>query len=79
MQDNIKWIKGAQENKLAGSQARIIYADAEGRVKIAEAFNPPIAKGEIGTVILGRDHHDVSELILHTEKRLISTMVLLYR
>lgn len=61
MQDNIKWIKGAQKNKLVvGSQARILYADAEGRVKIAEAFNQAIAKGEIGTVILGRDHHDVS-------------------
>ncbi|TDE42911.1 urocanate hydratase [Flavobacterium rhamnosiphilum] len=61
MQDNIHWIKGAQENKLVvGSQARILYADAEGRVKIAEAFNQAIAKGEIGTVVLGRDHHDVS-------------------
>ncbi len=61
MQDNITWIKGAQENKLVvGSQARILYADADGRVKIAEAFNNAIAKGEIGMVILGRDHHDVS-------------------
>jgi len=61
MQDNIKWIKSAQENKLVvGSQARILYADAEGRVKIAEAFNQAIAKGEIGAVVLGRDHHDVS-------------------
>jgi urocanate hydratase len=61
MQDNIQWIKGAQENKLVvGSQARILYADAEGRVKIAEAFNQAIAKGQIGTVVLGRDHHDVS-------------------
>ncbi|CAM3608764.1 urocanate hydratase [Flavobacterium chungbukense] len=61
MQDNIKWIKGAQENKLVvGSQARILYADAEGRTKIAEAFNQAIAKGEIGAVVLGRDHHDVS-------------------
>ncbi|WP_426091033.1 urocanate hydratase [Flavobacterium sp. DSR3-2] len=61
MQDNIHWIKGAQENKLVvGSQARILYADAEGRVNIAEAFNQAIAKGEIGTIILGRDHHDVS-------------------
>ena len=61
MQDNIKWIKGAQENKLVvGSQARILYADAEGRIKIAEAFNQAIAKGEIGPVVLGRDHHDVS-------------------
>ena len=61
MHDNIKWIKGAQENKLVvGSQARILYADAEGRIKIAEAFNQAIAKGEIGYVVLGRDHHDVS-------------------
>jgi len=61
MADNIQWIKGAQENKLVvGSQARILYADAEGRMKIAEAFNSAIAKGEIGPVILGRDHHDVS-------------------
>ena len=61
MQDNIHWIKGAQENKLVvGSQARILYADAEGRMKIAEAFNQAIAKGEIEMVILGRDHHDVS-------------------
>ena len=61
MADNIKWIKGAQENKLVvGSQARILYADAEGRIKIAEAFNNSIKKGEIGPIILGRDHHDVS-------------------
>ena len=61
MQDNIRWIKGAQENKLVvGSQARILYADAEGRVKIAAAFNQAIAKAEIETIILGRDHHDVS-------------------
>lgn len=61
MQDNIKWIKGAQENKLVvGSQARILYADANGRIEIARAFNKAIEKGEIGPVILGRDHHDVS-------------------
>ncbi|GER57998.1 urocanate hydratase [Patiriisocius marinus] len=61
MQDNITWIKGAQENKLVvGSQARILYADAEGRMKIASAFNKNISEGTIGTVILGRDHHDVS-------------------
>jgi len=61
MADNIQWIKGAQENKMVvGSQARILYADAEGRMRIAEAFNQAIAKGEIGVVILGRDHHDVS-------------------
>ena len=61
MADNIQWIKGAQDNKLVvGSQARILYADAEGRMKIAEAFNKAIEKGIIGEVILGRDHHDVS-------------------
>lgn len=61
MQDNITWIKGAQQNKLVvGSQARILYADAEGRMKIAKAFNDAIARGEIGPVVLGRDHHDVS-------------------
>ena len=61
MADNIQWIKGAQENKLVvGSQARILYADAEGRMKIAEAFNKAIAAGQIGHVVLGRDHHDVS-------------------
>jgi urocanate hydratase len=61
MADNIQWIKGAQENRLVvGSQARILYADAEGRMRIAEAFNKAIAQGEIGPVILGRDHHDVS-------------------
>ncbi|MCA4776909.1 urocanate hydratase [Empedobacter stercoris] len=61
MQDNITWIKGAQENKLVvGSQARILYADAEGRIKIAKAFNDAISKGEIEPVVLGRDHHDVS-------------------
>lgn len=61
MADNIQWIKGAQENNLVvGSQARILYADAEGRIKIAAAFNEAINKDEIGPVILGRDHHDVS-------------------
>ena len=61
MADNIQWIRGAQENNLVvGSQARILYADAEGRVKIAQAFNKAIKKGAIGAVILGRDHHDVS-------------------
>ena len=61
MQDNITWIKGAHENKLVvGSQARILYADAEGRIKIAKAFNDAIANGTIGAVVLGRDHHDVS-------------------
>lgn len=61
MQDNITWIKGAQENKLVvGSQARILYADADGRVQIASAFNKAISEGKIGPVVLGRDHHDVS-------------------
>ena len=61
MQDNIQWIKGAQTNNLVvGSQARILYADAEGRIKIASAFNSAIAEGKIGSIILGRDHHDVS-------------------
>ncbi|RRO25620.1 urocanate hydratase [Flavobacteriaceae bacterium 14752] len=61
MQDNITWIQGAKANKLVvGSKARILYADAEGRMKIAKAFNDAIKNGEIGSVILGRDHHDVS-------------------
>ncbi|MBN2681733.1 MAG: urocanate hydratase [Bacteroidales bacterium] len=62
MQDNIQWIKGARENKLVvGSQARILYADAEGRIKIADAFNKAVRKGQItAPVVLGRDHHDVS-------------------
>lgn len=61
MADNIQWIRGAQENKLVvGSQARILYADAEGRMKIAKAFNDAIQAGIIGPVVLGRDHHDVS-------------------
>jgi urocanate hydratase len=62
MDDNITWIRGAQENKLVvGSQARILYADAEGRIKIATAFNEAIKDGSLkGPVVLGRDHHDVS-------------------
>ena len=62
MADNIKWIKGAQENKLVvGSQARILYADAEGRMKIAEAFNNAVKNNLISKpIVLGRDHHDVS-------------------
>ncbi len=61
MQDNITWIKDAKKNKLVvGSQARILYADAEGRTKIAAAFNNAIAAGDIGAVVIGRDHHDVS-------------------
>ena len=62
MSDNINWINAAGENKMVvGSQARILYADAEGRMKIAEAFNNAIADGTLSApVILGRDHHDVS-------------------
>ena len=62
MHDNIRWIEEAGRNKLVvGSQARILYADCEGRTKIALAFNEAIAKGEISApIVLGRDHHDVS-------------------
>ena len=61
MADKIQWIKGAQENKLVvGSQARILYADSEGRIKIARAFNKAIKEVHLDTIILGRDHHDVS-------------------
>lgn len=62
MQDNINWIEQAEANRLVvGSQARILYADAEGRIKIAEAFNLAIRDGKIkAPVVLGRDHHDVS-------------------
>lgn len=60
--DNLRWIEQAQENKLVvGSQARILYADEQGRRQIASAFNQALARGEIrGPVVLGRDHHDVS-------------------
>ena len=62
MQDNITWIKEAQKNKLVvGSQARILYADSEGRIAIAKAFNDALAAGDLlAPVVLGRDHHDVS-------------------
>jgi urocanate hydratase len=62
MQDNIRWIREAKANKLVvGSQARILYADCEGRTKIATAFNRAIHEGKISApVVLGRDHHDVS-------------------
>lgn len=62
MKDNIQWIMGAKENRLVvGSQARILYADCEGRTKIAAAFNKAIAEGRISApIVLGRDHHDVS-------------------
>jgi urocanate hydratase len=59
--DNINWIAQAKSNKLVvGSKARILYADAEGRIQIAAAFNKAIREGKIGPVVLGRDHHDVS-------------------
>jgi len=61
LQDNLQWIQGARKNQLVvGSQARILYADAPGRIKIAQAFNEAIAQGKIGPIVLGRDHHDVS-------------------
>ena len=62
MQDNIHWIREAKENHLVvGSQARILYADAEGRIKIAAAFNKAIQDKRItAPIVLGRDHHDVS-------------------
>lgn len=62
LQDNIHWIKEAAKNKLVvGSQARILYADSEGRIKIAEAFNQAIKDGRVSApIVLGRDHHDVS-------------------
>jgi urocanate hydratase len=61
LQDNINWIKSAKKNNLVvGSKARILYADAEGRIRIATAFNEAIAQGKLGHIVLGRDHHDVS-------------------
>lgn len=62
LEDNIHWIVEAGKNRLVvGSQARILYADCQGRMKIAEAFNRAIASGEISApIVLGRDHHDVS-------------------
>ncbi len=62
LNDNIHWIREAKQNKLVvGSQARILYADAEGRIKIAIAFNEAVRNGKISApVVLGRDHHDVS-------------------
>jgi len=62
MKDNLRWIRQAEDNKLVvGSQARILYADCEGRTRIAEAFNRAIKNGEVSApVVLGRDHHDVS-------------------
>ena len=61
MADNIKWIKEAGTNNLVvGSKARILYADSQGRIEIAKAFNDAIKNNKIGPIILGRDHHDVS-------------------
>ncbi|NKI30743.1 urocanate hydratase [Croceivirga thetidis] len=62
MQDNITWIEEADNNNLVvGSQARILYADSEGRIKIAQEFNKAIARGVLSApIVLGRDHHDVS-------------------
>jgi urocanate hydratase len=61
LKDNLYWIQSAKANQLVvGSQARILYANSEGRIKIAEAFNAAIRSGRIGPVVLGRDHHDVS-------------------
>jgi len=62
MNDNINWIIEASKNKMVvGSQARILYADSEGRIKIAKAFNDAVSTGELSApIILGRDHHDVS-------------------
>lgn len=61
LNDNLQWIKNAKSNNLVvGSRARILYADATGRIRIAQAFNEAIRKKKIGPVVLGRDHHDVS-------------------
>ena len=62
MRDNIRWIREAKQNKLVvGSKARILYADCDGRIQIAAAFNEAIRQGKLkGPVVLGRDHHDVS-------------------
>ena len=61
MLDNIKWIEAAKENNMVvGSKARILYANSEGRIEIAKAFNKAIVNKIIGPIILGRDHHDVS-------------------
>jgi urocanate hydratase len=80
MSDNIKWIKAAESNRLVvGSQARILYADAEGRVAIAEAFNKAIGDGILTPVVIGRDHHDVSGTDSPFREPRIFTMVLLLR
>ena len=70
LEDNIQWIQGAQQNNLVvGSQARILYADSEGRIAIAKAFNEAIKNGLISApIVLGRDHHDVSGCLLYTSE-----------
>jgi urocanate hydratase len=61
LNDNIRWIRQAKDNNLVvGSKARILYADAMGRIRISQAFNKAVRDGLIGPIILGRDHHDVS-------------------
>ena len=61
LKDNLHWVLEAKNNKLVvGSKARILYADAEGRMRIAAAFNKAVGEGLIGPIVLGRDHHDVS-------------------
>ena len=61
MEDNISWIKAAKDNQLVvGSKARILYANSNGRIQIAKAFNKAIREKKIGPIVLGRDHHDVS-------------------
>jgi urocanate hydratase len=62
LRDNIRWIEAAKEQiPIVGSKSRILYADAEGRMKLAQAFNEAISNGQLkGPVVLGRDHHDVS-------------------
>ena len=59
--DNYNWIRDAEKNNLVvGTQARILYQDAEGRLRIALKFNEMVRRGEVGPIMLGRDHHDVS-------------------
>ncbi|MGB4588541.1 MAG: urocanate hydratase [Clostridiaceae bacterium] len=59
--DNYKWIRDAKKNNLVvGTKARILYQDADGRLKIALAFNKMVREGKVGPIMLGRDHHDVS-------------------
>jgi len=75
LKDNISWISQAEDNDLVvGSQARILYADAEGRMKIATAFNQAVSDGDIGPIVLGRDHHDTGVQTHHIERLLISMM-----